>query len=114
MDPALIETVHELKFALSSLTGLSNDACHVHVGFAVFFTVAIGTKGSRSYVVPWLVCLLIAGAGEWIDRSHDLQGLGAWRWWESVHDIVNTMFWPTVLTLVGKGWGSRASRWATS
>ena len=89
-----------LKLALVSATGLSKDALHIYIGMAVYLTVSIGLRRFRPYL-GWLVVFIIACAGEWVDRRDDIASFGYWRWQASVHDVLNTLFWPTVLTLLG-------------
>jgi hypothetical protein len=104
MGSSLIQTVIAAKAAFSGATGLSSDACHVHVGLIVFLIAALLDRRSRSAVWPWLVCLAFTAAGELVDRADDLHRIGIWRWWESRHDVLNTMFWPTILLLVARAW----------
>lgn len=96
MDTSITQT---LKLAIVSATGLSKDALHIYVGMAVYLTLIVITRRFKP-CIALLAVLLIACAGEWVDRRDDLASLGYWRWQASVHDILNTVFWPTVLTLL--------------
>ncbi|KQQ49354.1 hypothetical protein ASF84_23470 [Pseudomonas sp. Leaf127] len=89
-----------LKLALVSATGLSKDALHIYIGMALYLTVSICIRRFRP-CLGWLVVFIIACAGEWVDRRDDIASFGYWRWQASVHDVLNTLFWPTVLTLLG-------------
>ena len=89
-----------LKLALVSATGLSKDALHIYIGMALYLTVSISIRRFRP-CLGWLVVFIIACAGEWVDRRDDIASFGYWRWQASVHDVLNTLFWPTVLTLLG-------------
>jgi hypothetical protein len=51
--------------------------------------------------------LAIAMLVEAVDLRDDLITRGRFRWFASAHDLINTMFWPTVLFLV-----ARSRRWA--
>ena len=88
--------VQAIKLAIVAATGLSKDALHVYVGLAVFLVVAAISKRPLSSWLPWVAALLVAMAGELIDMRDDLSSLGYWRWSASMHDIVNTILWPTV------------------
>ena len=94
-----ISTTQSLKLAIVSATGLSRDALHIYVGLAAYLTLIAVIRGFRPYI-GWLGVFIIACAGEWVDRRDDLESLGYWRWQASAHDILNTLFWPTALTLL--------------
>nr|WP_218878691.1 hypothetical protein [Pseudomonas flavescens] len=93
-----ISTAQSIKLAIVSAAGLSKDALHIYVGMAVYLALVAVTRRLRPYIA-WLGVFIIACAGEWVDRRDDIESLGYWRWQASVHDIVNTLFWPTALTL---------------
>jgi len=94
--------VQSIKLAIVAATGLSKDALHIYVGLAVFLaTAAVLRKPLRS-VVPWLAVVAAAVAGEMLDMRDDLASLGYWRWSASLHDILNTLFWPTVFFLLAR------------
>ena len=92
-------TAQIIKLIIMSATGLSKDALHIYVGTAVYLTLIAITRRHRPYI-GWLVVFILACAGEWIDRRDDIESFGYWRWQASAHDILNTLFWPTVLTLI--------------
>ncbi len=94
-----ISTAQSIKLTIVSATGLSKDALHIYVGMVVYLTLIVGTRRFRPYI-GWLVVFIIACAGEWVDRRDDIGSFGYWRWQASAHDILNTLFWPTVLTLL--------------
>lgn len=89
-------TVENIKLAIVELTELSKDTLHVYVGLGVFFAVAaVSPKRLRS-IIPLLAVLAVAIAGELID----MRDQGQWRLLESLHDMLNTLFWPTVIWLL--------------
>ncbi|MCI8208003.1 hypothetical protein AUC61_00510 [Pseudomonas sp. S25] len=90
-------TAQSIKLAIVSATGLSKDALHIYVGTAVYLTLLVIVRRFRPYV-GWVAVLIVACAGEWVDRRDDIASLGYWRWQASGHDILNTLFWPTLLT----------------
>ena len=83
-------------------TGLSRDALHIYAGLAVLIVAAILLRKHLSSVVPWAVVLAIAVSVEVLDMQDDLASLGYWRWAESLHDVLNTLFWPTMLTALAR------------
>jgi hypothetical protein len=100
-------TIQAMKQMLVSMTGLSKDALHVHIGLATMFgTAMISRREFRSFL-PWLAVFAAALGGEMLDMYDDLISPGYWQWEMSVHDIVNTLFWPTIVLLL-----ARAGFWA--
>jgi hypothetical protein len=99
MEPS---TFQALKLALVDLTGLSKDALHIYVGLAVFLVVAIATRRQLRSWVPWFAVLAAAVLGEILDMQDDFMYFGHWRVLVSLHDIANTLFWPTVLLLLAR------------
>lgn len=94
-------TLQALKLVVVSATGLSKDALHVYAGLALFLVAATLDRGKRSLVLPWCAVLLAALTVEALDLRDDIASLGHWRWAASLHDVLNTVFWPTVLTVLG-------------
>lgn len=85
--------------------GLSKDALHIHVGLALFLIMVWLFRKTPRSLVPLLVVLAVAAIGEVLDARDDFRSLGHWRWKASLHDIVNTTFWPAVLWVL---WRARA------
>lgn len=81
-------------------SGLSKDALHVHVGIGVFLAVSVLLRKPLKPYLPWLAVLIVALTGEFIDMLTNIYLSGHWRWAASTHDIVNTMFWPTIILLL--------------
>jgi len=95
-------TVQSIKLAIISTTGLSKDALHIHAGLAIFFIAAVVLRKLLRSIVPWLLVLALAIVGELVDMRDDSLSFGYWRWDASVHDILNTLFWPSVLLLLAR------------
>jgi len=94
--------VQSIKLAIVSCAGLSKDALHIYVGLSVFFVTAIVLRKPLRSIIPWLAVAAVAIAGEVLDMRDDITSLGYWRWKASLHDVLNTLFWPTVLLLLAK------------
>ncbi len=94
--------VQGLKLAVVAASGLSKDALHIYAGLAVQLLIATSTRYRLTSILPWCVVLALAGLGELVDRHDDLTSLGHWRWQASLHDIVNTLFWPTLLLVLAR------------
>jgi len=85
-----------------SATGLSKDTLHVYTGLAVMFIAALVLRKPIRSFVPWLIVLAVAAAGESLDMRDDFVYLGYWRWQSSLHDITNTMFWPSIMLMLSR------------
>lgn len=94
--------VQSAKLAIVAIVGLSKDALHVYVGLSVFFIAALLLRKPLRSPIPWLAVLLAALAGEAVDAIDDIRSLGHWRMAASAHDIVNTIFWPSVVLLLAR------------
>ena len=94
--------VQEFKQAIVAGTGLSKDALHIYVGLTVLLLVALALRRPLRSFVPWLAVLGVAALGELVDMRDDIATLGYWRWGASLHDIMNTIFWPTVVLLLAR------------
>jgi hypothetical protein len=83
-------------------TGLSKDALHVYAGLLLFLGVRMVWRRRGGWVLGWLTALAVAMLVEYIDMQTEnieanLQPDSA-HW----HDVWNTLFWPTVLLLIGR------------
>lgn len=74
-------------------TGMADSLLHVHAGMAVLLLTRVLTGFRLSTPVPLAVVAFAELANEVLDRMH----YGSWRWDDTALDIVNTMFWPTML-----------------
>jgi hypothetical protein len=97
--------VQAIKLSIVAATGLSKDTLHVYVGLAVFLVMAAANKRSIASWIPWLAVLVVALLGEAVDMRDDLMSVGHWRWAASLHDVLNTVFWPTVFLLLARATG---------
>ena len=92
----------EQKLSVIEASGLGKDALHIYFGLALFMLVRLAWRWRGGWVAAWLAVLVMACGGEWLDmtREHSRSTIqpDAAHW----HDIWNTIFWPTVLLLVGR------------
>ena len=92
----------ERKASLVELSGLDKDALHIYFGLALFLLIRLFWRWRGGWVVAWLTVLAMAVGGEWLDMTREMGDAtiqpDAAHW----HDIWNTMFWPTVLLLIGR------------
>jgi hypothetical protein len=92
----------QFKVVMLGFTGLGKDALHIYAGMGLFLLVRLVWRWRGGWMLAWLAVLAMACMVEWIDMKAEgavnaLQPDAA-HW----HDIWNTMFWPTVLLLVGR------------
>ena len=99
METTLVQSI---KLAIVADTGLSKDALHVYVGLTVQFVAALVSRKTLRSAAPWLAVFALALVGELIDMRDDLVTSGHWRWGASLYDIVNTIFWPTVILALAR------------
>ena len=92
----------ERKTWFVTATDLSKDALHIYFGMALFLAVRFAWRWRGGWLAAWFAVLAMACGGEWLDLQAEIGRSAiqpdAAHW----HDIWNTMFWPTVLLLVGR------------
>jgi hypothetical protein len=94
--------VQSLKLDIMGFTGLAKDALHIYVGLGVWLLAAALFRRSITTLRPWLAVLVVACVIEGFDAFDDWVQLGRWRYMASLHDVINTLFWPTVLALLAR------------
>ena len=97
-----LSSFQEFKIYIVEMTNLSRDALHIYAGLLVFLTVAfLHHRQLRSYYAI-LLTLLVAVGAELMDARDDLINYGHWRIGASLHDVINTCFWPFVIWVSAK------------
>jgi hypothetical protein len=97
-----MSTFQGFKHELVHFAELSKDALHIYVGLAVFLVgAAIARKGLRSGLAL-LAVLVVAIAGEVLDLRDEIRDHERLKIWASLHDLLNTCFWPLVLWLLAR------------
>ena len=76
-------------------TGLPDTILHIHAGMALLMLARLITRRSFGTFIP----LTVVAAGEAFNEIMDRLNYGSWRWDDTLLDIANTMFWPTVICL---------------
>lgn len=91
----------QVKLRLGDEFGLSPDLLHLHAGMLVLCFAALVLRRSPLDWRPWLVLFVLECGNELSDLM--LEGMGSPEATVSagLHDLVNTMFAPTLLLLVG-------------
>ena len=88
------------KIWLIETVGLTNDAMHVHGSLLILCVSAVVLR--RRPDSPW--CWLIVFIAELFNEYADLRGAAAGEATigAALHDVYNTMFWPTELLILGR------------
>lgn len=97
-----ISSWQSAKLAVLSALDLSKDALHIYVGLLVFLLAALIFRRPIRSLVPWLTVLAVAALGEAVDAIENIRSLGQWQRAASVHDLINTLVWPTILHLLAR------------
>lgn len=97
-----MSTFQSIKHEIVHFASLSKDALHIYVGIAVFLLVAAVTRKGAKGGWPLLAVFLVALAGEILDISEEIRRHGRILVQASLHDILNTMFWPFMLWLAAR------------
>lgn len=85
-----------VKQAMSATTGASEELLHVHFGLLIFVAAALLLRRRMHSALPIAAVWLFALANEAIDATLML------RPFNSALDVVNTVFWPSILYLVAR------------
>lgn len=91
-----------LKLIILDVLDLSRDAIHIHIGLLVFFLAVVLWRRGRFDILALLPVFLVAIGMEVLDLRDDLASLGYMRWSASLHDLINTVFWPTLVVVTSK------------
>jgi hypothetical protein len=96
----MIDSFTDHKEWVVALTGVSKDALHIHTSLLLIFVTVLVRKRPLGSFVPWTVVLAFESLNEILDYVSDPL---APCWQEAaLHDLVNTMFWPTALVIVAR------------
>ena len=76
-------------------TGLPDTILHIHAGMAVLLVARLITGRSLGTLIPLSFVIAAELGNELLDRI----SFGSWRWADTLSDVANTLFWPTVICL---------------
>lgn len=89
------------KQTMIEATGLGKDALHVYAGLILFIGIRLIWRRRGGWSLGWLAALGAALMVEWLDIRLETTERNLQTDAEHMKDIWNTMFWPTVLLLLG-------------
>lgn len=88
------------KIRLIDYVGLTNDAMHIHMSLLLLFVSAIVLRRRPDSLWCWLVVLGAEMFNEYADLSGSATGEASIE--AALHDLYNTMFWPTIIVVLGR------------
>jgi len=88
------------KIWLIDTVGLTNDAMHVHGALLILCVSAILLRRRPDSLWCWLIVLLAELFNEYADLRGAAPGEATID--AALHDIYNTMFWPTLILILGR------------
>lgn len=92
----------EQKASLVAASGLDKDALHIYFGLTLFLIVRMIWRWQGGWLIAWAAVVAMAVGGEWLDLTREVSDAALQPDAEHWHDVWNTMFWPTVLLLIGR------------
>lgn len=95
-----MSSFQSLKLQIIEIVGLSKDAIHIHIGLGVFILcVLLFGKGNITFKCLLPVFVVALGM-EIMDLYDDYYSVGYFRWINSLHDFINTSFWPFIIVVL--------------
>jgi hypothetical protein len=85
---------------LSTEFHVSHAVLHIHLGLAIYLLTCLLLRRPLGSVLPWLVVALLELTNEASDFLRYYVSAWPWTPTNTIEDIVNTLFWPTVFVLV--------------
>ena len=92
--------LNAMKTDLSELLHLSKDALHIHIGIGLYLAAMLAFRRGPGSWWPWLAVLGFELLNEAIDIFH--HGFSHLEVSGSIKDLLNTMFWPSVVLTVAR------------
>ena len=91
-----------MKIHVLNAVDLSRDAIHIYVGITVLLLFVIIFQKGRFSVVSLIPVFVVAIIMEVFDLYDDSRTFGYLRWDASLHDVINTVFWPAILVFLAR------------
>lgn len=95
----MISVYARFKRGLGEQYGLTEDILHLHAGLLLFFASALVFRRRMRSFLPIAIVYFFAFANEGVDL---LSPDSANNPLEPMFDIINTVFWPTLLFLLAR------------
>lgn len=88
------EWYHSVTVWIARVSGLSDPILHIHAGLAVLLVARVISGRNLGSFIPFLFVVLAEAGNEVLDYMTN-----GWRAADTASDIVNTLFWPFVISL---------------
>lgn len=88
------------KMRLVEAVGLTNDAMHIHGSLLILLGSAVILRRRPDSLWCWLIVLAAELFNEYADLHGEAPGEATID--AAMHDLYNTMFWPTIILLLGR------------
>ena len=88
------------KIWLIETVGLTNDAMHVHGALLILCVSALVLRRRPDSLWYWIIVFIAELFNEYADLRGSAPGEATMD--AALHDIYNTMFWPTVILILGR------------
>jgi hypothetical protein len=97
-----VSALQQVKLWLVQNVHLGKDALHIYVALIVLFGSSLLFGWRLSSWRPWLVVAAVALVGEaWDIRDRLVNGVAV-QPGGNIHDLWNTLFWPTAILLLAR------------
>ena len=93
---------YQVKLFIEHASGISMDALHILVGFAIYLFAALVLRRSVASFLPWLATLLLEIGNEALDLHVELWPDLGKQLGEGAKDIILTMALPTLMMLLAR------------
>lgn len=94
--------MQQVKWVLAEHLHLSKDSLHIYVAMTLFLGSALLFRWPIKSWRPWLLVLVAALIGEAWDLRDSLVYDTRIRLVSNLKDVLNTIFWPTVLMMLAR------------
>ncbi|MBN1831585.1 MAG: hypothetical protein JW896_05680 [Deltaproteobacteria bacterium] len=95
-------TYQLVKIHVLSFFDLTKDAMHIYIGLSAFLLWVLVTRKSLGLWKNLIPVLIAAMLMETFDLRDDFNSFGHFRWSASLHDVLNTVFWPAIIVILFK------------
>jgi hypothetical protein len=85
---------------LSAEFHVSHAVLHIHLGLAIYLLTCLLLRRPLGSVLPWLVVVALELTNEASDFARYYVSAWPWTATNTIEDIINTLFWPTVLLVL--------------
>ncbi len=91
-----------LKLLLGDRIGMSHAELHIHAGLLVLLAACLILRRPLGSMMPLQIVILLEVANEAVDSARYQMSSWPWTPWNSVADLIDTLLWPVVLTLLAR------------